>query len=134
MRNPVDGGGGDVEAVALLEKELNLVLADPGLGSLAMLGSQLGDQFLVLRGNPAGAAMRSSGAISQAHLALLSEPLDPLDDCRARGAKGPRGVRDVSSVGKEGIDHRPAVALGLPRVSQPVVASLSSCHGITAGP
>ena len=123
-----------MEAVALLEKQLDLVLTDPGLGFLAVIGSQLGNQFLVLWGNLVGAAMRSSGAISQAALTMLSEPLDPLEDRGAGGAEGPGGFRDVLSVGKEEIDHRPAVPLGLPRVSQPVVVSLSSCHGVTPGP
>ena len=123
-----------MEAVALLEKQLDLVLTDPGLGFLAVIGSQLGNQLLMVWGSLMGTAMRSSGAISQAPLALLPEPLDPLEDCGARGAEDPGGFRDVLSVGKEEVDHRPAVALGLPRVSQPVVVSLSSYHGITPAP
>jgi hypothetical protein len=113
VKYPVDGGGRDIEAMLLVEEELDLVLADPGLGFFAVIGPQVGNQLLVLWGSLVGTAMRSSGEIPQAPLALLSEPLDPLEDCRAGGAEGPGGFRDVLLMGKEELDHRPTVALGL---------------------
>ena len=78
--------------------------------------------------------MRSSGEIAQTPLAMLSKPLDPLEDRRAGGVKGPGGLRDVLSVGKEEVDHRPAVGLGVLRVSEPIIVSFNSNHGITPNP
>jgi hypothetical protein len=119
--------------VALLEEELDLVLADPGLGFPSVIGSQAGNQLLVLGGSPMRAAVGSSGQIAETPLAMLSESPDPLEDRRAGGVKGPGGLRDVLSVDKEEIDHGPAVGLGVLRVSQPIVVTFINHHGITPG-
>jgi hypothetical protein len=111
--------------------EPDIVPADASLGFSAVISSQFSNEFLVLWRSLVGAGMGSSGAISQAPLALLGEPLNQLEDCGARGAEGPGDFRDVFSVGEEEIDHWPAVALGLPRVSRLVVTGLSSHHVLT---
>ena len=48
MEHAVDGRGGSFDAVSLQE-ELDLILADPGLGPLALVSSELLDELFLVK-------------------------------------------------------------------------------------
>lgn len=83
-----------------------------------MIGTQVGNQLLVMLRGLVGTVVGAFRQVPETSLAPLSKPLDPFEDRRAGGVEGPGVLRDVLSVSKEEIDHRPAVGLGVLRVSQ----------------
>jgi hypothetical protein len=89
----------------LLEEEFDLVLANPGLGSAAMIGSEVGYELLVILGGLMRATVRPSREVPKTFPALCFVPFDPFDDCRARGSEDPGCKGGVLSVGEEELDH-----------------------------
>lgn len=80
-------------------------MANPGLGSPAMIGSEIGYELLVILGGLMRAKVRPSREVPKTFPALCFVPFDPFDDCRARGSEDPGRKGDVLSVGEEELDQ-----------------------------
>ena len=116
----------------LFEEQLDFVLADPGLGSPAMIGSEVGDQPLVMVWSLVRATVRPSREVPETFPAVGLVPFDPFGDRRPRGSEDPGGVGDVLSVVKEEPDHHPADGLRFLGVSEPLIVRFIRSHGFTS--
>lgn len=105
----------------MLQEELDLVLADSGLGSATMIGSELGDELLVMLGGFVWRMMRTSREVAETPPALGSIPLDPFDDSRARGSEDSGGKGGVLSIGQEELHHGSADGLRVLGVSDTLI-------------
>ena len=95
----------------LFEEQLDFVLADPGFGSPAMIGSEVADQPLVMVWSLVRAMVRPSREVPETFAAVCLVPFHPFGDRRPRGSEDPGALGDVLSVAQEEPDHRSADAL-----------------------
>ena len=111
---------------------MDFVLADPGFGSPAMIGSEVGDQLLVMVWSLVRATARPSREVSETFPTVCLVPSYPFGDCRATGSEDSGGVGNVLSMVKEEPDHRPADGLRFLGVSDPLIVRFIGSHGITS--
>ena len=116
----------------LFEEELDFVLADPGFGSAAMIGSEVGYEFPVILRGLVRAAVRALREVPETFPAVGLVPFDPLGHRGARGSEDPGGVGDVLPMVKEEPDHRPADALRLPGICDTLIVRFIRSHGIAS--
>lgn len=121
MEHSIDGGGRLLDAVPLLQEEFDLVLADSGFGSSAIIGSELGYELLVMLGSLMRQMMKPSGQGMETSPAMFSIPLDPFDNCGARSSENAPGKGDIVSIGKEELDHGAANRLRVLRISDTLI-------------
>jgi len=105
----------------LLQQELDLVLADSGFRSAAIIGSKLGDELLVMLGGLMRRMVRPSREVTETLPATGFVSFDPFDDCRARGSEDPCGKGGILSVGKEELDHGSVNGLSVLGISDTLI-------------
>ena len=117
IEDAVDSGGWLLDAAPLLQGEFDALVADPGLGRCSAIGSQVGDQLLVMIGGLVSTGLWASREIPQTPPTMHSIRLDPFDDHRSGGSESPGGLRDVLTMGQQEVDHRSTMQLRGPGIS-----------------